>query len=312
MIFYFSYSYGAYKFIVLNWWGMCFAVVMGMDLLMNRLLVKRYRLRTAIPYCLFLPFLFLNGLLVLAFNEKTSPYHSVLPFKQVEQVKDIVRENAAIVAVSDGPASEWAVYFLRDTPIYLAEYRVYMAQPHVVPLMERAQAVEVTSIRYVLTDTLEFLSFPQATMLWSGGPYYLWRLTDHDWIFVSDIQNGNGIEHWGGGRGFWLGKGDTEIHLISAEAGQVMINCRFIPGPSLPDKPERKMLIFTDQGYQTTITIVADGSQALLIPVTAGRNRLFFRPLDKPTLTRLPNGDTRPLLVGVRGLKVVGFETPRH
>jgi hypothetical protein len=36
--------------------------------------------------------------------------------------------------------------------------------------------------------------------------------------------------------------------------------------------------------------------------VTAGSNGITLRTLDKPTVLIQPNGDTRPLLLGVRGL----------
>jgi hypothetical protein len=40
MVFHFTYSYGAYKFILLNWWGMCFAVIQGTQLLGTRLRLR--------------------------------------------------------------------------------------------------------------------------------------------------------------------------------------------------------------------------------------------------------------------------------
>jgi hypothetical protein len=40
------------------------------------------------------------------------------------------------------------------------------------------------------------------------------------------------------------------------------------------------------------------------ILVAAGKNVIIIHPLEKPAVTRLPNGDTRPLLLGVKGLKV--------
>jgi hypothetical protein len=149
--------------------------------------------------------------------------------------------------------------------------------------------------------------FPPTEMLWSGGPYRLWKLAEN-WIVINDIRNPNGVEDWRGTRGFWIGTGDTEIELISSKNGRVIIEGQFIRGPSLPERSDRRMLIFSAQGYQTSVSIIENGRQTLSVPVSLGKNQIFFRALDEPTLTRLPDGDTRPLLFGVYGLRIVEFE----
>lgn len=173
--------------------------------------------------------------------------------------------------------------------------------------MEKAKRIELTDIRYVLTDDTAFLMFPPTEMMWSGGPYRLWKLADK-WLVISAIRNPNGVENWGGTRGFWIGKGDTEIELISSKNGQVIIEGQFIRGPSLPERSDRRMLIFSAQGYQTSVSIVENGRPTLSVPVSLGKNQIFFRALDQPTLTRLPDGDTRPLLLDVYGLKIAELE----
>jgi hypothetical protein len=306
MVFYFSYSYGAYKFILFNWWGMCFAVIYGSKLLVMRLRVRWFNWEKALFLGLFVFFLFLSPK-VVAFYVKMSPYSSILPFKQVEKINELISNGAVLVAVDNDITNEWAVYFLRETPIYISEYKSYMSYPNVLPYMERAKRVEFADIRYMLTDNIETSVFPQAEMMWSGGAYRLWKLAN-SWIVNSGIYNPNGIENWEGDRGFWLGKGDARIDFISSKNGQVMIEGQFIRGPSLPDKASREMLIFNAQGYQTSVAIIEDGRQTLSLPVSIGKNAIFLRCLDKPTLALLPNGDTRPLLLGVRGLRIVGFE----
>jgi len=179
-----------------------------------------------------------------------------------------------------------------------------MAQPHVVPYMQRAKEVDFSTVRYLLTDSRRVLLFPPAISVWSGEPYTLWKLSSDDWIFLSGIQNSNGIEDWGGEQAFWLGKGDTEIRLVAARDDQAVISGDFIRGPSLPEKVNRQILIFTDQGYRSIIAIAEDGPQRLSVPVVAGQNRIVLRPLDKPSMAVLPYGEPRPLLLGVRGLRI--------
>ncbi len=170
MIFHFHYSYGAYKLILLNWWGICFLTIEGMKQLRRRNPYPKSQWAIGI---LLILFLIINGATI---SNQANRKNTILPFKQVEKIKDIVRDEAIIVDVGEDLANEWAVYFLRDIPIYLAEYRLYMAQSHVAPLMQRAKAVNLSQIRYVLVDSQQPQLFQTGrlySVLWSGGPYSL-------------------------------------------------------------------------------------------------------------------------------------------
>lgn len=170
MIFPVRYSYGAYKLILLNWWGICFLTTEGMKQLQGFYPYRKSQWAIGI---LLILFLIINGATIYS---KANRKNNILPFKQVEQIKEIVRDEAVIVAVGDDLANEWAVYFLRDIPIYLAEYRLYMAQSHVVPLMQRAKPINLSQVRYVLVDSQQphfFRTGRLYSLLWSGGPYSL-------------------------------------------------------------------------------------------------------------------------------------------
>ena len=177
-----------------------------------------------------------------------------------------------------------------------------MAQSHVLPLMERAKPVNISHVSYLLTDNTGLFSFSANKPVWAGGPYSLWKELNKNWILVSIQRNANGIEVWGGERAFWMGQGDTELMILAPRAGRAVIRAWFTPGPSLPDKPDRRILIRT-KGYEAQFTITKDGPDSFTVPVIEGMNRVFLRALDKPTLAVLPSGEARPLLIGVRGLK---------
>jgi hypothetical protein len=51
------------------------------------------------------------------------------------------------------------------------------------------------------------------------------------------------------------------------------------------------------------LTITRDGDQSFSYPVHAGENRIYVRALDRPTVAKVRD-DTRPLLLGVEGLRV--------
>ena len=298
-----EYSYGAYKLILLNWWAMVFVVILGVDSLsaLPRLSVNFKGLVKGLSVGLFVVFFCLNATMVL-YKDRSLRYKSVLPFKKVAEIEDIVGAGPVAVAVNDHIANEWAVYFLRNMPISLAQYRAYMAQTHVVPFMQRARGVDITKVRYALTDNEE--SFPKLDLLWEGGPYYLWRLRESLWIQPTEIRNPNGLERLSGKPFFWIGKGDTEIDLLSTANGTATIFAEFLLGPSLPDKPDRRLLLLTDKGYQANIIIAKNGPQEIAVPVIKGKNRIILQPLDRPSVAVTGNGDRRPLLIGVLGLKV--------
>jgi len=303
MIFGQEYSYGAYKLILLNWWAMAFAVILGVDKL---LALPRRRegfkgLITGSALCVVMLFFCLNATM-LVYKDRSLPYKSILPFKKVAEIEGVIGSKPVLVTVNDNIANEWAVYFLRNMPISLVQYRAYMAQTHVVPFMQRARGVDITKVKYALTDSER--SFPESDLLWQGGPYYLWKLKDSRWIQPTEIRNPNGLEKLSGKPFFWIGEGNTEIDLLSTVNGTATIFAEFLLGPSLPDKPDRRLVLLTDKGYQAKIIIARNGLEEITVPVIKGKNRIILQPLDRPSVAVTGNGDRRPLLIGVRGLKV--------
>ena len=195
--------------------------------------------------CVFILFLSLNAA-TLAYKDRSLKYKSILPFKKIAEIKKIIGSQPVIVAVDDNIANEWAVYFLRNIPISLIQYRAYMAQSHVIPFMYRALEVETEKVGYALTDSKE--SFPQSKLLWKGGPYYLWEMEDSQWLQLpTEIRNPNGLEKMGGKSFFWIGNGNTEIDVLSSGNGTVTIFAEFLLGPSLPDIQDRRLVLLTDQ-----------------------------------------------------------------
>ena len=209
-----------------------------------------------------------------------------------------------IISVDDDLSNRWAVYFLRDFPVYLAEYRSYMAQPHVIPNMLRSQKIDLSHVHYILTDRKGLSSLPPATLVWSMGAYGLWMMSSENWIFISSIQNLTGIEDSDGEPIFWLGQDDTEIRLVSSSDGQAVISANFVRGPGWPEKLDSKMVVSTDQRYSSIIVIAEDAPRTLSVPIVAGRNRIILRPLQESLAAVLPYAEPRPLLQGVRGMRV--------
>jgi hypothetical protein len=92
------------------------------------------------------------------------------------------------------------------------------------------------------------------------------------------------------------------INVLANRPGVVSMEASFFDGPSLAS-PGRTMTIATDSGFfeQEQITT---GQHTLEIPVDGGQNTVRIRVLDVPSIAALPNGDTRPLLLGMTNVSI--------
>jgi len=119
------------------------------------------------------------------------------------------------------------------------------------------------------------------------------------------MHNPNGIEIDGRGKKFiWMGNGPTILRILAPADGKILLKARYVMGPSLPGKSEREVVISSEEDTQSQRIIVTESTQNIWIPVRYGFNEIGLEVTDIPTVSRLSNGDTRPLLLGVSGLEV--------
>src|SRR3989338_5702304 len=177
MILKLSYSYGAYKFLLLNWWSINFAVVFGVNTIL--VFFRESKLRGSI-FATFIVILLTNiGITwarVVSFDKSFVPVKNSMTLRCVRKIKSFVGKEPVIINVKDDYAHLWAVYYLRDVNIHLLDYHVYMAQSHVVPLMNRAKPVAFSNLRYLLTDDQKMTASSSMKLIWKGGPYQLWKM----------------------------------------------------------------------------------------------------------------------------------------
>ena len=104
---------------------------------------------------------------------------------------------------------------------------------------------------------------------------------------------------------FYLGgKEETEISITSPRNGKVVLTGFFSAGPSIPGNPRRRFLLSSQNSHKRQLVLPKDGWCRITVPVSAGTNRITLRALDEPTPAQQPTGETRPLLIMVRGLSV--------
>jgi hypothetical protein len=124
-----------------------------------------------------------------------------------------------------------------------------------------------------------------------------------DEIKVVGVSNQNGLEVVNNKPFFWIGQGPTCLSVRSTRAGTAILVLTARPGPSVSNTMERHLLVNMVNGYSATLTINEYPNVQIPIPVQRGLNDACLVPLDKPTELELPNGDRRPLLLGVSDVR---------
>jgi hypothetical protein len=207
---------------------------------------------------------------------------------------------------STSMVNAWLAYFARHNQIWLGNPRFIDIDLATIP--ETRSIVDLKTIPsdvLILSRTNKpvIASTQKQTLLWSNSDYQLWKLDTSVGIVPLRLENQNGLETVDGERFFWIGQGDTILEVLTSTGGVLHLVGAFLPGPSVTDRTGRKLLVMTDAGYQSQLTLLG-GNRSISLPVPAGATKITLRPLDKPTKTVLPNGDTRPLILGVKGLTV--------
>jgi hypothetical protein len=286
MIFGQEYDYGAYKMLNLGWWAACYLAVAGAFFLARR--YNTYYMK-AILCCLTGAVLTITAIQIWAFDASIDP-KSIDFYKQVRSVKNIIGNSGVAVYLNKELATRWAAYFLRDVPI-----RLENCAHHLGPYVAAKPRVDQT--RYLLTDMNNYRMLNEKGLEWSGGPYRLWNLEAAGGVSV--LSNSNGLEKHGEKDFMWLGGSGSLIEYWSQDSGTLALNASYSDGPSLPETAKRRILFSSDQGFEKVFEFSGTVSQTIEMPVGKGHNKLRIRPLDTPTVKVLPNGDFRPLLVGV-------------
>lgn len=301
-IFFAHYDYAAYKILSISSW---FIIAVIVEELQVHLQTKRKFVRVALKTAFVGITVGLVAVFIVRINNfaKSFPFTSVAPFRQLEAMP-VPRDTPLLVSINDTIPNEWAMYYLRTRPILLYPYRGYANQSHVIPLMERSAPLEITRIKLILTERNPPFPQPFWKILWENEVYALWELPD-EWFHII-VNNPNGIEAGNAPVQFWLGTEETFLDILTTNEGVYTLILDIVQGPSLPEITTRQVRV-TDTSGQMAIYTWEDGRHNLIVPLVTGKNRISLQVLDKPTMDRLPNGDTRKLLLGIRSVQIGKF-----
>jgi len=299
-----KFSYGAYKLITLLWWLVSYTMILAVQWLQAK------------SYNRFIPVLskgfYLLAIIIVAYVNSAQWIRfdrnlinpNIKPYKELLSILPIVTNFPVGISVSDPIANTWAMYYLRESTTYFFSYQNFPNQPHVLPLMLRSQQVDLSEIRYLLTDRKGFR--PEAARkVWQNSVYSLWKIKDPP-FFTAGISNPNGIDLVNNQDFYWLDNQKTLIDIQSSFAGSISIVGDFTMGPSLPEITERNLMVTSvingkSQSFNFTIR---PGRNTIEIPVGIGNNKIELSVLNEPTVYSLPNGDPRVLLLGLRNIQI--------
>jgi hypothetical protein len=185
-----AYPYGTYKILSINFWLICFFAIVGseraMSIFQRASWFGRRELSSAVPSVLIA-----SMIAIVAVRSQARQHVNGLQqieYREAAELSDVVGSSPTLVSVRDDLANEWAVFYLSKSPTIVNPYRIYMAQPHVLPFMARAKAVELASIHYIVTDHDDAIrsSLTGAHIVRDGRIYSLWRVDGEDWTATAD------------------------------------------------------------------------------------------------------------------------------
>ena len=106
---------------------------------------------------------------------------------------------------------------------------------------------------------------------------------------------------------FWMSSVPSRVTFQKKGAGQVRVNFGYQPGPSVTGGSARRVRV--SLGSYSKEVVLTKPKEEFLVSAADGQNRLRLLALDKATIGKQPNGDTRELIVGVRDLKLTAVRS---
>jgi hypothetical protein len=287
------YAYAAYKILVCAWFAVVYVAVVSIssatDALQSRLSKPSFYTIAGTAAAVF------GGILASFFAQERIfydllPFKSVTTFSKIGALENIARGQPVAVLVDNTHANIWAVHFLRDSKLYLAdEYRGYMAGEK--ELLDKSEPVDPNDIRFVVTDNE--LRFRGAQPLATLGPYYIWDWGRKPWALVTEINDPAGLREIGAAEPFVIGGSYTEIWVLSRINTNAMVSAVFAVGSKDLSKVQQRLLIRSGKGFSET-HLIGSGPQSFEVPLQSGLNRILVRLIDKA-----------PALIRASGLSVV-------
>jgi hypothetical protein len=299
------YGYAGYKILSVSWWliGRCLVEGTASAVSTARAYPGGRRPRRAVPVvAVGVLVVLLLGTLVVAERRRLNTYFPDWIFKGQPTLAALARLRQA--AMSQPPTDvlvvypftdhfvlPWIIYALKDTPL-----RPFH-DPDLTPPVPGGLG---WSMDGPLPETvlLPSRNLPALTTRFRTPEF---ALADFESVpLIEHVDSPNGLEDWG----TWLGTKPIRVSLLARSGLRVTLSFEAAPGPSLPESARRTLVL--GDGSRVIGRIEMEGPMSVAFPFVTrvGRNVVTLSTPDAPSVKVLPNGDTRPVLVSIRDLRL--------
>lgn len=287
------YDYGTFKVVFCASWWIYAAAIGGLAVIGNKIKKGKFaRLGLA------------GGLLVAIGWEKLEdrrarpvlPPVTMQPLRDLQNMRRVVGAAPILLNVDGEFDYLWSVYYLRRLAINVETRRSYLGMPHIAAWLDRAAAPRIEDCKYVLIS-----GRAADGSVWHNARFSLVRENQPR---VTQIDNPNGVELVNGERFIWLGTQAATLHVIVVDTGDYELHAsQFGAGPSGPDIPDRALRV-TDADGSHVVTVSAE-TKGVPLHLNAGENAVKLQCLDAPRKNAPTNGDSRDLILALRGFYVI-------
>ena len=284
-----GYDYGFYKVLTMFWPVMVIAIFSGM----TRLLALCRGLARPVLTAAFC------GVMAGALFDEVDHFQyiwwrqerSIQPFLELTQLKKISGDASIRLQTQSWFNQMWAVFFLPGRQLVVPNL--------LFPLTEAATGLnnvpsERTKSVFVLGDR------PRAGAVWHNDIF--WLTNREEPVELVWIDSPNNVETVQGDIFVWLDNRFANLTIHSdadRQAFLVIPECR--PGPSRPEDPKRTLVLEVNG---ETAELPGEGSLKIPLALKKGDNIVRLACKEPATVKQLSSGDTRTLLLGLKGLSV--------
>jgi hypothetical protein len=284
------YDYGFYKVLTMFWPMMVVAIFVGMSRLLAWSPPGWSRSVLAVALC---------GLIGGALSDEFAQFQyapwrkerRIKPFLELTRLRDISKNALISLRTEDWFNQQWAIFFLQG-------YRVVVPNP-LAHLANSATGLKnATSDQpkgaFVLTDK------PKAGAAWHNEVF--WLTNREEPVELLAIDAPNQVETVQGDIFVWLDNQFTSLTIHSNADREALLNFpECWPGPSRPDDTKRTLIVEIN-GEKAEFAV----SPNLKVPLKLNQGDNFVRLSCKeaPTVNKLPSGDARTLLLGIKRFNV--------
>jgi hypothetical protein len=285
------YDYGLYKVLSMFWPVMVAGIFAGFTELLTRFRGV-LRFFVVVAFC----GLMAGAALDQVEGYKYAPWHQdrrIHPFLELTKLKKVSGDDPIVIRTQSWFNQMWAVFFLQG-------YKLEVANP-LLNLRNPSAGLNNTEQR---AGTLVLVDGKSTNAVWHNELFSLVNRSEP--VEFSAIDAPNMVETVDGDQFIWL---DNQFAILTiqsdADRQADLIIPEIRPGMSRPDDLKRTLiLVFNGE----TRELPAKGSLKIPLTLKKGKNVVRLACKEHPTVDKLSSGDTRTLLLGIKGFTIKAAE----